>query len=279
MDDRSLYSRPQRRPLAAWAVALAIAFLLGAALCAVAVRRSDRLAAWLHPVAVPAPVRVMVPVPTPAPMPAAAPSNPGEEALAGRIADIEGRMDALDARAAQAAGDADRADGLLVAFAARRALDRGQALGYLEGLLRDRFGATDAPAVALVIAAAQSPVTLPQLQDGLADLAPTLTTAAGNAGWWAQAKAELGSLLVVRRADVASTQPVDRLARAGHALEQGQVEAAAAEVARLPGSARAAGWLALARRYSLARAALDRLETAALLKPRAAPPPAEAPGD
>jgi hypothetical protein len=274
MDDPNLYSRARPRPpFGALAVALGIAFLLGVLACGVAVRRFDRLAAWLHPVAMPAPVRVLVRVPTPVAVTPAAPPSGAEEALAGRVSEIEGRMDTVDARAAQAKTDADRADGLLVAFAARRALDRGQPLGYLEGLLRDRFGASDAPAVAMVIAGAQRPVTLFQLQDGLATLGPDLTTTATDAGWWAHLRAELGSLLVVRRADVASTQPVDRLARASHLLQQGQVDTAAAEVARLPGSAKAADWLALARRYSLARAALDRLETAALLKPRAAAPP------
>ena len=276
MDDRSLYARPERGSALRVGLALLVAFLLGAIAAGYAVRRSDRVAAWLHPIVPPAPVRIMVPVPAPAPPSRSAVAQAAtDEALSSRITDIESRIDTISARAAQATGDADRADGLLVAFAARRALDRGQPLGFLEGMLRDRFGASDAPAVALVIAAAQRPVTLAQLQDGLADVAPALTTAAPNGGWWAATRAELGSLLVVRRADVVSTQPVDRLARATHALQQGQVDAAAAEVARLPGSAKAAGWLGLARRYTLARAALDRLETAALLKPRApAPPPA-----
>ena len=39
-----------------------------------------------------------------------------------------------------AAGSAGRADAMLVAFAARRAIDRGVALGYLEPLLVQRFG-------------------------------------------------------------------------------------------------------------------------------------------
>lgn len=273
MDERSVYAEPRRAgPMLA--ATAAIAFLLGLAAAAWLVHRSAALAAWLHPLPVPAPVRVVVPVAAPTPTVTVAPPE-SVEALTARVSDIENRMDGVAARAAQARGDADRADGLLVAFAARRALDRGQPLGFLEGMLRDRFGAADAPATALVIAAAQRPVTLAQLQDGLADLAPALTTSARDTGWWASTRAELGSLLVVRRTDRASTQPVDRLERATHALAQGQVDAAAAEVARLPGSAKAAGWLSLAHRYSLARAALDRLETAALLQPRTeAPPPA-----
>jgi hypothetical protein len=46
----------------------------------------------------------------------------------------------------------------------------------------------------------------------------------------------------------------------------------------MPGRDTAADWIAAARRYVSARRALDALETAALLEPRAgaAPPPAAA---
>jgi hypothetical protein len=196
----------------------------------------------------------------------------GDPALDERVAAIESRIDSIDARAAEASGDADRAEGLLVAFAARRALDRGQPLGYIEGLLRERFGATDAAAVAQIIAVSQRPVTLAQLQDGLTALHPALVTQGPDEGAWQGFKHELATLFVVRKVDQPSTIPTDRLARADHALEQGQVDAAAAEVARMPGAARANDWLALARRYVLARNALDRIETDALLTP--APKPA-----
>ena len=39
-------------------------------------------------------------------------------------------------------GSAGRADALVIAFAARRAIERGVALGYLEPLLVERFGAS-----------------------------------------------------------------------------------------------------------------------------------------
>jgi hypothetical protein len=76
------------------------------------------------------------------------------------------------------------------------------------------------------------------------------------------------SLFVLRRADQPSTIPADRLDRAQHALDEGQVDVAAAEIARMPGAARANDWLAQARRYLLAHNALDRIESAALLKPK-----------
>ena len=73
-----------------------------------------------------------------------------------------------------AVGNADRAEGLLVAFAARRALDRGVALGFLEALLRQRFGETQPRAVGMIILAARNPVTLQELQLGLQEAGPQL---------------------------------------------------------------------------------------------------------
>lgn len=278
MADSDLYGNKRRRSVGGPLIAMVVAFVLGVALTAMAVRRWDQLAAWLHPVAAAErPMPLLAATPARAPAGASPPAAATiDEALTDRVDSIEARIDAVDQRAAAARSDADRAEALLVAFAARRALDRGQPLGYLEGLLRERFGATDAPSVALVIASAQRPVTLPQLQDAFDALKPVLTTAAATESWWSGVKREMSNLFVVRRASTASNVPSDRLARAEHALDQGQVDTAAAELARLPGSANAAGWLAAARRYILARGALDRIETAALLRPPA-PSPLAAP--
>ena len=68
-------------------------------------------------------------------------SDPLAAADAARIASIESRLGAIESQAQAAAGSAGRADAMLVAFAARRAIDRGVALGYLEPLLVQRFGA------------------------------------------------------------------------------------------------------------------------------------------
>jgi hypothetical protein len=275
MDQRDYYGTKPKRGFF-WPLTLVlVAFLLGIGATAFALRQWSSLDKLIHPVSAAQPV-----VNTPAPavrQPIALPAPPADAAIDQRVALIESRLDQIDARAAAASGDADRAEGLLVAFAARRALDRGQPLGYLEGMLRDRFGATDAASVAQIIAASQRPVTLAQLQDGLQALRPSLITAGPDEGLWQGFKRELGSLFVVRRADQPSNIPTDRMARAEHALEQGQVDNAAAEVARLPGRARAIDWLAQARRYVMARNALDRIETAALLKPPATPAPIPTP--
>src|SRR5690349_17453097 len=49
-------------------------------------------------------------------------ANPDESA---KIADLENRLRAVEANSRQAAGSVGRADALLVAFATRRAVDRG----------------------------------------------------------------------------------------------------------------------------------------------------------
>lgn len=188
-----------------------------------------------------------------------------------RVNELEQRVAALDSQSRAAAGNADRAEGLLVAFAARRALDRGVALGYIEGLLRQRFGDTQRQAVATIITASRQPVTLEELQDGLQEVGPELTGAGPGQNWWTALRAELGELVSIRKAGTPSTIPGERLRRAERRLESGQVDVALAEVLRLPGREDASEWVAKARRYVAARRALDTIETAALLEPRIAP--------
>jgi hypothetical protein len=274
MDQRDYYgTAARRRRLWPFLLLPIVTFLGGIGAAALALGHWPDLAKLIHPVSSAQPV-VSAPPSAPRPTVVVAPAAPpSEAAIDERVATIESRLDQIDARAAAASGDADRAEGLLVAFAARRALDRGQPLGYLEGMLRERFGNSDATSVAQIIAASQRPVTLPQLQDELQTLEATLVTHDPDESLWQGFKHEIASLFVVRRADQPSTIPTDRFSRAEHALEQGQVDAAAAEVARMPGRARALDWLAQARRYVMARNALDRIETAALLKPPATPAP------
>ena len=275
MDQRDYYGTKPRR--SAWTfIWLPLTFfVLGMLGAAAALQHWTSLEKLIHPVSedqralnTPAPT-----TPHPVPGVAPVPIRTDDPALDERVAAIESRIDDIDARAAAASGDANRAEGLLVAFAARRALDRGQPLGFLEGMLRERFGGSDAASVAQIIAGAQRPVTLAQLQDGLTALRPQLVMHSPDQSIWQGFKEQLSSLFVVRKADQPSNIPADRLSRAEHALEQGQVDNAAAEVARMPGAARANDWLAQARRYVLARNALDRIETEALLTPAVKPTP------
>jgi len=264
MGQPDYYGTTRRRALYGPLTIAIIAFVLGIGATALAVRHWDHFAALIRPLPA-TPVALAAP---PLVVQAQTVPPPSDPAINERLAAIESRVDVLDARAAEASGDADRAEALLAAFAARRALDRGQPLGYIEGLLRDRFGGTDAASVVQIIAASQRPVTLSQLRDGLEALGPALVTGNSDSHWWQGVSRELSTLFIVRRADQPSTVPTDRLARARHALEEGQVDIAAAEVVRMPGVIRANDWLAQARRYLPARNALDRIESAALLKPQ-----------
>jgi len=195
-----------------------------------------------------------------------------------RVRDLEQRLAQISVSARAASGNASRAEGLLVAFAARRALDRGVALGYIEAQLRARFGEAQPRAVAMVIAAARQPVTLEELQIALNDLGPQLASAGSTPGWWDGLKREMSGLIVVRRTGTPSPLPTERLQRAKRRLEGGQVDAALAEVARMPGRDKAANWMANARRYIEARRALDIIETAAILdRPDDALPPTDVP--
>jgi hypothetical protein len=185
-----------------------------------------------------------------------------------RVNRLEERLALLDLQSRTAVGNADRAEGLLVAFAARRAIDRGVALGYIETLLRQRFAGTEPQAVATVLTVARQPVTVQSLQKEFQEVAPHLSGGGQGQSWWGAFKTEMAGLVTIRRENTPSTQPAERLRRARQSLESGQVEVALLEVLRLPGHARADKWIANARRYVAAHRALDRLESAALLEPR-----------
>lgn len=260
-----------RRGLGYALFAILAAFVLGAG--------AVGYAAWkgLVPFQKTSSVRLAGPGAAPAvPLAATAPPPAGEAALAahqstleGRIAALEQRIDALNSQADAASGNAARAEALLVAFAARRSIDRGAPLGYLEDQLRLRFGNAQPNAVATVIDSGKNPVTLDQLLAGLDSLAPVLTHAPETAGAWDRIKQELSGLFVIRRETTPSPAPQTMLRHARILLEAGRVEDAIAELRRLPGAADAAEWFTAARRFDAAHRALDVLETSAMLDNRA----------
>ena len=182
-----------------------------------------------------------------------------------KIQDLELRVARVENSTQRVEGFAGRADALLVAFAARRAIDRGVALGFLEPLINDRFAATHARAVATIVTGSRTPVRLNDLVSQYRDLGPALRSSAPEDGFWTQFKRELGSLIQVRRADAPSTQPDARYIRALSKLEDGEVDAALAETMRMPGAPHAQSWIAKARQYVAVHRALDEVESAALL--------------
>ncbi|WP_231638975.1 hypothetical protein [Sphingomonas profundi] len=272
---------PRSRIWLRWLILFVLVFAAGAASMGYVLTHWSVAARYIaggaaQPAAQPAAARPVTIVQPAAPVPAFDPAR--EAVIERRVAGLEARLAQINARANAAVGNADRAEGLLVAFAARRALDRGVALGYIEALLRERFGQSQPQAVATIIAAGRQPVTLEELQAGLGDIGPALSGGGPNESWLDGVRRELAGLVIVRRANVPSPDPADRLARARRQLEAGHVATALAEVARMPGREAAAGWIATARRYAAARDALDVIETAALLEPRGVqPPPAATP--
>jgi hypothetical protein len=184
-----------------------------------------------------------------------------------RIAEMEQRLARIDVQAGAAAGNAARAEGLLIAFASRRAIERGDRLGYLADQLQLRFGAAEPDAVRAVLAADRDPVTLDQLLAQLDGLAPHLGQGRANEDTMTWLSRELSQLFVVRREGAPSPAPEQRLERARRFLESGRTGAAIAEVRNLPNADRAAGWLADAERYAAAQRALERIEAAAILEP------------
>jgi hypothetical protein len=187
-----------------------------------------------------------------------------------RIADLEERLARVENASQRAAGSAGRADNLLIAVAARRAIDRGVALGFLERLLVDRFGTSHQRAVATVVTGAREPVMLNSLIADYELLGPQLRRGGPGEGWWSGFKREIGSIVTVHSARRPATTPDVRFERALRRLQAGDVDQALAETMRMPGAASASDWVDDARRYIAVHRALDEIEAAALMPPRAA---------
>ncbi len=194
-----------------------------------------------------------------------------------KVALLEQRLAELNQQAIAASGNATRAESLLLAFAARRALERGQALGWIEAQLRARFGAIQGAAVDRLIAAGAAPVTLSQLSEQFELLAPQLAGGSPDEGTWDWLSRQMSGLFVIRHDDSPSPAPEVRLVRTRAFLAGGKVDAAIAEVERMPGQTSATDWLAHARDYMATERALDQIEAAALMSTQPAVAPSVAP--
>lgn len=185
--------------------------------------------------------------------------------LDSRVAAMEQRMSKLDLQLQAASGNAARTEGLLVAFAARRAVERGDPLGYLADQLQLRFGETHANSVRTIVDFSHDPVTLDQLVARLQGLEPDLVKAPKDEGAISWLGREISGLFVIRRASTPSPEPQRRIDRAQLFLESGRVEPAIAEIKNLPNAQEASDWIADAQRFAAARDALDMLEKMAIL--------------
>lgn len=272
--DRTDYARAPSRPWLRALIPFALVFVAGLLTMGWILTRWDAAAPYLtwmrHPPATPQPLVARQPQLVVAPISDTAP-------LERRVAQLDNRVEHIAERAEAASGNANRAEGLLVAFAARRAIDRGLQLGYIEGLLRDRFAQEQPEAVATIISAAHQPITLDELRADLDTLAPELVGVGPQASWWDGVQRELAGLIVVRREDSQPLTPDARVERARHNLDAGHVDRALAEIARLSARDKAGEWMKAARRYVSAHNALDLIETSALLSPAPEPRSEEAP--
>lgn len=247
--------------------------IAGAAVAVLALARYPEAARFfgiateVSEIALPAQAAPLALAPPPVRSPAVSASPQASRAVdaMARVSLLEARLAAIEGAAARAEGSAVRADALLVAFAARRAIDRGVALGFLEPLLQERFGPRHGGAVATILTASRRPVRLDQLQADFQSLGPRLKVSPPEAGLWQNVRRELGSLVSIRRADQPSQSPSPTYDRAAARLAAGQVDQALAEAMRLPGIAAAPQWVADARIYIAAHRALDEIEGAALL--------------
>jgi len=185
-----------------------------------------------------------------------------------RLAALEQRLTHLDLQAEAASGNAARAEGLLIAFAARRMLDKGAPLGYLSDQLKLRFADAQPNAVATIIEASGRAVTLDDLTAQLHALAPALTGTPADESGWARLRREISTLFVIRHDSRPSPDAASRVDRALLSLRQGRIDDAIGEVQRLPNAGAAAAWVEAARRHQTTQQALDLIETTALLEPR-----------
>jgi hypothetical protein len=195
--------------------------------------------------------------------------NPADAgAMAARVAILEERLARISLTAESASGNAAKAEALLVAFAARRALDRGLPLGAMAAQLRLRFAETQPNAVESILSASANPVTQEALLSRLDALRPALMADAGS-GWLTRMGNGISSLITIRSSNAPSPAPTRRFERAQRAIESGRIDDAISEVEQLPGAANemAQGWINDARRLNDARRSLDLIETAAILEP------------
>jgi hypothetical protein len=185
-----------------------------------------------------------------------------------RLAMLEERFSRINFEADAASGNAARAEGLLIAFSARRMIERGEPLGFVADQLRLRFADAQPQAVDTIVQFASNPVTIDELGARLEALTPDLTDNSQNLNFWQRTRQEVVSLFRVRSDSPTLLAPQARIDRARLMLSARRIRTAIAEVERLPGADAADKWIADARRFQEVQRALDLVETTAMLEPR-----------
>jgi hypothetical protein len=163
--------------------------------------------------------------------------------------------------------NANRAEGLMIAAAVRRAIAQGQSLGYLETALRQHFGATQPSAVALIISNAKKPVTREALRKELETQTPSLLGYGPDSHWADRFRLTFSDLVVIRDANQPSSFGSAKIDRARRYVDAGQYEKAIEEVRSLPGADAATTWINSATQFAQTEKAINLLETAAIMVP------------
>lgn len=214
------------------------------------------------------------------PVAATAAPTKGTSVVGPNVAPLVEQLSPSAMDSAIAAGNTARAEGLLVAIAARRAIDAGTPLGYLTDQLRLRFGSNQPQAVLTILQASAAPVTVQSLQSELTAIENLLVTGSREETVWATIQREFSELFVLRKSDSPSPAPTQRLLRVHALVESANLRGAIAEISVMPGASApsAQAWLTRAKRYEDTRKALDVLERSALAAPpMPVPAPAPAP--
>jgi hypothetical protein len=164
-------------------------------------------------------------------------------------------------------GAANRAEGIMLLAAVRRALDNGEGLSAIEPALVSYFGSKPPAQLAVVLGAGRQPVTREQLHTELAALAEPLEKGPTGVSLWERVQTFLSTLIVIRSVETPSSHDLGSVQEALRLIDAGRVAAAADQVAALPGASIAKVWLARARLFTASRTALDQLEQIAINKP------------
>lgn len=194
--------------------------------------------------------------------------NLNDQLINERVESLDNRLTRIDSQAQQVSGNVARTEALLIAFAARRAVDSGSALGYIEEQLKLKFTASNPRDVQTIIAAGSNPVRLSNLQNQVEQSSDALLSTNNDASTWEKIKKEMSELIVIRAAQTQISQPELRLERIKTALANRDVRAAIGEMEKMPGADNARKWIISARRYIAVQNALDAIEKTAILLPQ-----------
>lgn len=171
----------------------------------------------------------------------------------------------------QPIADSARTEAMLVAMAARRAINAGAPLGDLGPRIETAFGQSQLQALARIKAAEKEGMTPAKLAAEFDSISSVLIREPEMS--WSRIRQEILTMFVLHTSDAPPPAADAQLRRARDLVLTGNVDSAIRLVAVMPGAANARDWLAKARRYVETQRALDSLENAALSMPMVAQQP------